>query len=135
MFIPERHLPTTPGQREHSSQRHTAAGTAAPTTTDKDNTVPQRANPTQTAYARPRTRAQASPPRQYPVYPPVSRLIRGQPRVNLAPPQGAANPASRNDAGLGPCGGVTETKKRSPNTGARANNTPQITRPPYRGAC
>ena len=58
MFTPERHLPT-PGQREHSPQRHTAAGTAAPTTTDTGNTVPQRANPTQTAYAHPRRRAQA----------------------------------------------------------------------------
>ena len=26
MFIPERHL-STPGEREHSRQRHTAAGT------------------------------------------------------------------------------------------------------------
>ena len=51
MFTPERHLPT-PGQRGHSPQRHTAAGTA-PTTTDTGNTVPQRANPTQTAYAHP----------------------------------------------------------------------------------
>ena len=30
---PERHLPT-PGQHGHSPQRHTAAGTAAPTTAD-----------------------------------------------------------------------------------------------------
>jgi len=29
----------------------------------------------------------------------------------------------------------TETKKHSPNTGARANNTLQVTRPPHRGAC
>ena len=58
MFTPERHLPT-PGQHGHSPQRHTAAGTAAPTTTDTGNTVPQRANPTQTAYAHPRRRAQA----------------------------------------------------------------------------
>ena len=42
-----------------SPQRHTAAGTAAPTTADTGNTVPQRANPTQTAYAHPRRRAQA----------------------------------------------------------------------------
>jgi len=42
-----------------SPQRHTAAGTAAPTTADTENTVPQRANPTQTANARPRRRAQA----------------------------------------------------------------------------
>ena len=42
-----------------SPQRHTAAGTAAPTTADTENTVPQRANPTQTAYAHPRRRAQA----------------------------------------------------------------------------
>jgi len=28
----------------------------------------------------------------------------------------------------------TETKKHSPNTGARANNTLQVTRPPQRGA-
>jgi len=59
MFTPERHLPTTPGQRGHSHQRHTAAGTAAPTTTDTGNRVPQRANPTQTAYTRSRKRAQA----------------------------------------------------------------------------
>ena len=39
-----------------SPQRHTAAGTAAPTTADTENTVPQRGNPTQTAYARPRKR-------------------------------------------------------------------------------
>jgi len=32
-YTPERHLPT-PGQRGHSLQQHTAAGTAAPTTTD-----------------------------------------------------------------------------------------------------
>jgi len=43
-----------------SPQRHTAAGTAAPTSTaDTGNTVPQRANPIQTAYAHPRRRAQA----------------------------------------------------------------------------
>ena len=29
----------------------------------------------------------------------------------------------------------TETKKHSPNTGARANNILQATRPPHRGAC
>jgi len=40
---PDRHLPT-PGQHGHSPQRHTAAGTAAPTTADTENTVPQRAN-------------------------------------------------------------------------------------------
>jgi len=46
-YTPEGHLPT-PGQREHSPQRHTAAGTAAPTTTtDTGNTVPQLVNPTQ----------------------------------------------------------------------------------------
>ena len=33
------------------------AGTAAPTTTDTGNTVPQRANPTQTAYTLSRERA------------------------------------------------------------------------------
>jgi len=42
-----------------SPQRHTAAGTATPTTSDTGNTVPQRANPTQTAYAHPRRRTQA----------------------------------------------------------------------------
>jgi len=57
-YTPKRHLPTL-GQREHSCQRHTAAGTAAPTTTDTGNTVPQRANPTQTAYAHSRKRAEA----------------------------------------------------------------------------
>ena len=44
MYTPKRHL-LTPGQRGHSPQRHTAAGTAAPTTTDTGNTAPQRANP------------------------------------------------------------------------------------------
>ena len=48
MYTPEKHLPT-PGQRAHSPQRHTAASIAAPTTTDTENTVPQLANPTQTA--------------------------------------------------------------------------------------
>jgi len=52
MYTPERQLPT-PGQHEHSPQRHTAAGTAAPTTTYTGSTVLQRANPTQTAYAYP----------------------------------------------------------------------------------
>jgi len=58
IFTPAGHLPT-PGQRGHSPQRHTAAGTAAPTTKDTGNTVPQRARPTKTAYARSRKRAQA----------------------------------------------------------------------------
>jgi len=58
LYTPERHLPT-PGQHGHGPQRHTAAGTAAPTTADTGNTVPQRASPTQTAYAHPRRRAQA----------------------------------------------------------------------------
>ena len=58
MFTPDRHLATL-GQHGHSPQRHTAAGTAAPTTTDTGNTVPQHANPTQTAYAHLRRRAQA----------------------------------------------------------------------------
>ena len=49
--------PHTPGQHEHSPQRHIAVGTAAPTTTDTGNTVPQRANPIQTAYAHSRKRA------------------------------------------------------------------------------
>jgi len=49
-YTPVRHLPT-PGQREHSPQRHITAGTVTPTTTDTVNTVPQRANPTQTAYS------------------------------------------------------------------------------------
>jgi len=57
-FTPERHLPT-PGQCGHSPHRHTAAGTAAPTTTDTGNTVPQRTNPTHTAYAHPQRGAQA----------------------------------------------------------------------------
>jgi len=56
--IPPRDLPT-PGQRGHSPQRHTAAGTATPHHHNTGNTVPQRANPTQTAYAHPRRRAQA----------------------------------------------------------------------------
>jgi len=38
LTTPKRHLPT-PGQCGHSPQRHTAAGTAAPTTTDTGNTV------------------------------------------------------------------------------------------------
>jgi len=58
MYTSERHLPT-PGQRGHSPERHTAAGTAASTTTDTGNTVPQRANPTQTACAQSRKRAEA----------------------------------------------------------------------------
>ena len=44
MYTPERHL-LTPGQRGHSSQRHIAAGTVAPATTDTGNTVTQCANP------------------------------------------------------------------------------------------
>jgi len=40
-----------PEQRGSSPQRHTAAGAAARTTTDAGNTVPQRANPTQTDHA------------------------------------------------------------------------------------
>jgi len=43
--IPPRDNLPTPGQRGHSPQRHTAAGTAATTTTDTGNTVPQRADP------------------------------------------------------------------------------------------
>ena len=39
-FTPERHLPPPPGEDGHSHQRHTAA-----TTTDKGNTVTQRASP------------------------------------------------------------------------------------------
>ena len=52
LFTPERQFPTL-GRRGHSPKWHTAAGTAACTTTDTGNTVPQRANPTQTAYAHP----------------------------------------------------------------------------------
>ena len=37
--LPPRDLPT-PGQHGHSPQRHSAAGTAAPTTADMKNTVP-----------------------------------------------------------------------------------------------
>jgi len=48
--IPPSDLPIL-GQRGHSFWRYTAAGTAAPTTTDTGNTVPQHANPTLTAYA------------------------------------------------------------------------------------
>ena len=58
VFTRGRHLPPQE-QRRHSPQWHTAAGTAAPTTTDKGNTVPQRANPTQTAYAHTRRGAHA----------------------------------------------------------------------------
>jgi len=53
-FTPERHFPPS-GQRGHSPQRHTAA----PTTTGTGNTVRQRADPTQTAYAHPTRGAQA----------------------------------------------------------------------------
>jgi len=42
-YPPERHLRIS-GQCGHSPQRHTAAGTAAPSTTDTGNAVPQRAN-------------------------------------------------------------------------------------------
>jgi len=52
-YTPERHLPDTRTARAQP-QWHTAAGTAALTTIDTGNTVPQRANPTQTAYARPK---------------------------------------------------------------------------------
>jgi len=45
--------------RAQSPQRHTAAGTAAPTARDMGNTVPLRANPTQTAYAHPQRGGQA----------------------------------------------------------------------------
>jgi len=45
MIVYPRHFPT-PGQQGHSPQRRTAAGTAAPTTADTGNKVPQRANPT-----------------------------------------------------------------------------------------
>jgi len=55
---PERNL-LPPEQRGYSPQRPTAAGTAAHINADTGNTVPQRANPTQTAYAHPRRRAQA----------------------------------------------------------------------------
>ena len=55
----------THGQLKHSPQRHTAAGTATPATADTGNRVPQRVNPTQTAYAHPRRRAQAPSPRPY----------------------------------------------------------------------
>jgi len=50
MSTSERHLPT-PRQCGHSPQRHTAVGTAAPTTTATGNTVLQRVNPTQTGAA------------------------------------------------------------------------------------
>jgi len=71
-YTPERHLPT-PGQRGYSPQLHTAAGTAARTTMDTENTVPQRGNPAQTAYAHSRNRAQAQSQRlgtwyQYYIY-------------------------------------------------------------------
>jgi len=56
-YTVEEHPPTS-GQHGHIPQQHTAAGTAAPTTADMGNTVPQRAHPTQTAYAHPRRRAQ-----------------------------------------------------------------------------
>jgi len=46
-FTPERH-PPAPGQRGRGPQRHTAAGAAAPLTTDTGEPAPQRANPTQT---------------------------------------------------------------------------------------
>jgi len=38
---------------------------------------------------------------------------------------------------VGEPGGLqfAETKKRRPNTGARADNALQVTRPPHRGAC
>jgi len=44
---------TRTGTADSPQRRHTAAGTGAPTTADKGNTVPQRANPTQTAYLAP----------------------------------------------------------------------------------
>jgi len=57
MFTPERHPPHQHQDSAgtwHIPQQNTAAGTAAPTTTDTGNTAPQRVNPTQTAYARPK---------------------------------------------------------------------------------
>jgi len=42
--LPPRDTPPLPGQRGHRTQRHTAAGTAAPATTDTGTTVPHRAN-------------------------------------------------------------------------------------------
>jgi len=56
-FTPNRHL-LPPGQRRHSPQRHTAPGTAAPTTTDRGETLPQRANPNQTGYTHPQSGGQ-----------------------------------------------------------------------------
>ena len=38
-LVPKAHHLPTPGQHGHSPQRHTAAGTAAPTTADLGNTV------------------------------------------------------------------------------------------------
>jgi len=55
---PPRDLPTA-GQRRHSPQRHTTAGTSAPTSTGTGNAVPKRASPTQTAYAHPQRGAHA----------------------------------------------------------------------------
>jgi len=43
MFTPQKTPPHTRTARAQPPQRHTAAGTAAPTTTDTGNTVPQRA--------------------------------------------------------------------------------------------
>jgi len=72
LFTPERPRDTSPHIRtaRASSQRRTATGTAAPTTADTGNTVPQRANPTQTAYAYAHPRRRAGGPR-----PRVKRLL------------------------------------------------------------
>jgi len=51
MIVYPRETPPHIRTARASPQRHTAVGTAAPTTADTENTVSQRATPTQTAYA------------------------------------------------------------------------------------
>ena len=50
MIVYPRETPPHIRTARASPQRHTAAGTAAPTTADTGNTVPQRANPTQSVF-------------------------------------------------------------------------------------
>jgi len=52
MFIYPRETPPHIRTARASPQRHTAAGTAAPTTADTGNTVPQCVNPTQMTHTK-----------------------------------------------------------------------------------
>jgi len=70
LYTPEKHLPT-PGQRGHTPQRYTAAGIAAPATTDTGNIVPQVSYPSNLPkwfhrfYPGGNFRAELPPPSEY----------------------------------------------------------------------